>query len=397
MKRLREEQAERLIVAFTKDWNDVPTCTTHILRIMARQFPVLWVSSIGTRKPQLGSGKDWRRLVGRLAALRRRAEWKENRLHVLRPVLIPKADSRFARWLNRVLFARYLRRELPPGFRGVTEYWCFVPNAVDLLPPPSPSNRVIYYCADDWTQFHNLDGDWLARKERALVRRADVVFATARVLEEKLNKREEGGGPVLYMPHGVDHAQFARACDKTLPLPPDMAGIARPIIGFYGNLHPWIDFRLIAALAQARPQWSFVLIGEIYGDAGGLAVLSNVHLLGRREHARLPDYCRGFDVAMIPYDLAQPRMASVNPVKTKEILAAGVPIVAARIPELSGYGDAVLLADGVEAWLTALERQIQRPAADRLTLSRLVKDEDWTAKVAAIRAALAPKLRTEDC
>jgi glycosyltransferase involved in cell wall biosynthesis len=390
MKRVREEQSDRRIVAFTKDWNDVPTCTTHILRMMARQLPVLWVSSIGTRKPRIGSGKDWRRLVGRIAALRRKAEWKENRLHVLRPILIPKADRPLSRWINRVLFCGYLRRELPSGFSGVIEYWCFVPNAVDLLPPPSPGNRVIYYCADDWTTFHNLDGEWLARKERELVRRADVVFATARLLEEKLNSMTEGGGAsVIYMPHGVDHAQFARACDKSLPVPPDIAAIAKPVIGFYGNLHTWIDFRLIAALAQARPQWSFVLIGEIYGDAGGLGAITNVHLLGRREHARLPDYCRGFDVAMIPYDLAQPRMASVNPVKTKELLAAGVPIVAARIPELADYGDAVLLADGVDAWLAALERQMRRPVADRLALSQRVQTEDWTAKVATIRSALA--------
>jgi hypothetical protein len=54
------------IVAFTKDWSDVPTCTTHVLREMAKALPVLWIESIGTRKPSLAAGKDVRRIGRRL-------------------------------------------------------------------------------------------------------------------------------------------------------------------------------------------------------------------------------------------------------------------------------------------------------------------------------------------
>jgi len=380
------------VVAFTKDWNDVPTCTTHILRKMAETIPVLWVCSIGTRKPQARSGKDWRRLAGRVFSGFRRAVWKENRLRVLRPVLVPKAESRFAQWLNRLVFAWYLRRELPRGFRGTVEYWCFVPNAVDLIPEANRDNiKIIYYCADDWTKFHNLDGAWMEGKEHRLVSRSHVVFATSRYLENKLKSIMEGDSArVVYMPHGVDYARFAQAGDKQIPLPSDLAALPRPIIGFYGNLHPWVDFGLIAALAHARPQWSFALIGEVYGDVGTLRGFSNVHLLGRREHAVLPDYCRGFDAAIIPYDMSHPRMESVNPVKTKELLAAGVPVVASRVPELDGYGDRVLLCSGTEEWLNALEQQISLSMEDRLAISESVREEDWSCKVRQIRRELDP-------
>lgn len=376
------------IVAFTKDWDDVPTCTTHILRNMAETIPVLWVCSIGTRKPQARSGKDWRRLAGRVFSGFGRAVWKENRLRVLRPVLVPKAESRFGQWVNRRLFSWYLARELPRRFRGTVEYWCFVPNAVDLVPAAgSGNNKVIYYCADDWTKFHNLDGAWMDAKERRLVNRSDVVFATSRYLEEKLQGITGDAGPgVVYMPHGVDYGHFAQACDKGIPLPDDLAALPRPVVGFYGNLHPWVDFGLLAALAEARPRWSFALIGEVYRDVGTLRGIPNVHLLGRREHAALPDYCRGFDAALIPYDMSHPRMESVNPVKTKELLAAGVPVVASRVPELTGYGDRVLLCSGADAWLQALERQIAKSPEDRLAISESVRGEDWSAKVRHIRS-----------
>ncbi len=380
------------IVAFTKDWNDVPTCTTHILRDMARTIPVLWVCSIGTRKPQARSGKDWRRLAGRVLSGLRRAEWKENRLSVLRPVLVPKAESRLTRWFNRRIFRWYLKRELPRSFRGSVEFWCFVPNAVDFIPEtgggaplaPGLGHKVVYYCADDWTKFHNLDGAWMEEKERRLIQHADVVFATSRYLAAKL-QGVDAKAAVVYMPHGVDFTHFARACDKRIPLPDDIATLPHPMVGFYGNLHPWVDFSLIAALAKARPRWTFALIGEVYSDVGTLRETPNVHLLGRREHAILPDYCRGFDAAMIPYDMSNPRMESVNPVKTKELLAAGVPVVSSRVPELEGYGDRVLPCTSVDEWLQALERQVSRTPDERRLISESVRDEDWSCKVRQIR------------
>jgi len=130
------------IVAFTKDWDDVPTCTTHVLREMARTMPVLWIESIGTRKPTLAGGKDLRRAWRKLRRAVAGAVRKENSLRVLSPLVIPKTESGVGRWLNRRLMRWQIARELRDmggpstglGAGGPVEYWCFVPNAVDLLP-----------------------------------------------------------------------------------------------------------------------------------------------------------------------------------------------------------------------------------------------------------------------
>ena len=385
-----------VIVAFTKDWDDVPTCTTHLLRQMGRTIPVLWVGSIGTRKPHARSRKDWMRVLRRIAKGLLPAVHKENRLYVLHPLILPQAQSRWARSLNRLLMGWYLRRFWRSQEKQVpccVEYWCFVPNAVDFLPPSGagrPRSRVVYYVADDWTAFHHLDGAWLAAKEHELLARADWVFATAPYLVDKLGgtRRELGRTDVRYMSHGVDYAQFARALDRSAGLPLELVALPRPIIGFYGNLHPWVDFSLVETLARERPQWSFVLIGENYAAPASLERLSNVHLLGRREHATLPDYCRGFDAGIIPYDMRQPRMESVNPVKTKELLAAGVPVVASAVPVLASYGDGVLVCRVVAEWVEALERQISRGAAERLAFSESMQAETWEAKARSLRGLL---------
>ena len=424
-----------MIIAFTKDWGDVPTCTTHILREMAKTIPVLWVESIGTRKPSLVSGsRDIGRVRRRLKLLFRGAEWKENHLWVLSPFLIPKPTRRWQVLVNRILFylqeraaLRKMKRRLSSAFSfqlSSLEYWPFVPNAVDLLPKPHPITHhpspithhrplVVYFCVDDWEKFHNLDAAYLGRKERELVARSDIIFTPAKYLVDKLERlvmQLDGVGRgvpaapisdpsacggartlrptcVFHVPHGVEYGKFAAALDPATRIPDDVASLPHPVIGFYGNLHPWVDLDVLEHLIALRPSWSFVVIGHPYVSLSRFDRYTNAHFLGRREHDTLPAYCRAFDAAIIPYDLNNPRMDSVNPVKTRELLAAGVPVVAVDIPELRGFGDEVLRCRNRDEWLPAIERQLAR--TDRAAVSATVRNETWPRKVAEMRRMVA--------
>jgi len=377
-----------MIIAFTKDWNDVPTCTTHILRQMGKTMPVLWVNSIGMRRPQLGSGRDLRRITGRLQRAFRGAEWKENHLSVLAPLLLPKARSSLARFLNRRLIRLQTAgfRQQPSALRSPvsslpSEFWTFVPNAVDFAGCLHES-KLVYYCVDDWSKFTNLDAAWLTEKETELLQRANVVFASSRFLEAKC--RVIAGNRVHYMPHGVEHTKFATALAPTLPIPPDLLSLKSPVIGFYGNINDWIDFALIKQLAEQRPAWSFVLIGPVYCDVTLFTGVPNVHLLGRREHTELPAYCKGFDAAIIPYRLDHPRMESVNPVKLRELLAGGVPVVASDLPEVRDISQYIHIARTPEDFLTGLERFLAAKP-DRTAISAERCADDWSARAAEIR------------
>ena len=389
------------IVAFTKDWDDVPTCTTHILREMGKTMPVLWVNSIGTRKPDLKHPAHFGRIFRRLCAGLRLAELKENHLRVLSPLLIPMARGRLSQFINRRLFAWQANRELRRMGNGPIEYWCFVPNAVDLLPcdtrhaTRNTHHAVVYYCVDDWTKFHYLDTTWMARKERELLARADVVFAVSQYLVDELGNRSDSLESNLesrisnlqYMPHGVEYGKFRAALELGCRLPGDVARLPKPMIGFYGNIYPWVDLDLLEKLADERPEWSFVMIGGVFCDVSRFDNVLNVHFLGRREHDELPGYCAAFDAAIIPYDMGNPRMASVNPVKARELLAAGVPVVASDVPELRQFGKNVIISATVNEWLEALDKQAIRK--DRETISDSVANDDWATRVGHIREVVA--------
>ena len=234
------------IVSYTKDWSDVPTCTTHILRALAETDPVLWIGSIGTRKPKLHSGRDLARILARLREGGGRLESVAPNIDVLHPRLFPAARGALARLLNRAILARHIGSWRKPR-SGSIEQWLFVPNAVDYLDAVE-SGLVVYYCVDDWTRFEHLDSEWMADCERRLLERADVVFAVSSFLEEKC--REVAGEKVHRIGHGVWHELFS----ESLALRKEST--VKPVLGFYGNLSEWVDYPLIEALATSRADWT---------------------------------------------------------------------------------------------------------------------------------------------
>ena len=365
----------------------MPTSCTHLLREMGKTLPVLWLNSIGMRRPQLSSGRDMRRIIQKLRMALRRAEWKENHLYVLTPVVWPQAKSASLRSLNRVLLRWEVSREIHAWPKAGREFWTFGPTAVDYLGCFNEA-KVVYYCVDDFSKFHYLDAAWIARCEALLLQRANVIFASSRYLEGKFRQLVGDKVPVHYMPHGVNHAHFATALATDTVVPADIARLPKPVIGFYGNLYEWIDFDLLEQLARQRQQWSFVMIGPVFCDVSRFQSVPNVIFLGRREAHDLPAYCKGFDAAIIPYKLADTRMESVNPIKLRELLAAGVPVVAADLPEVRNLSAFVTPCRTVADFQDGLENSL-RIARDngnlRQQISRERQRDDWSNRVREVR------------
>jgi glycosyltransferase involved in cell wall biosynthesis len=228
--------------------------------------------------------------------------------------------------------------------------------------------------------FGYLDRARTEAAERALLRKVDAVFA----INDALAGKKRAVNPHTFVsPHGVDHASFARALDPVLRVPDDLAALPEPRIGFYGTLRDWVDLPLVAEVARARPQWSFALIGQQLGDTSAVHGLRNVHLLGQRRHDELPAYCKGFAVGMIPYRIDE-RMAFVNPLKLREYLSAGLPVVSTAVPEVARYAHlGVRIANDAPTFLAALEHALADPTA-RSARSAAMAAETWSARVADV-------------
>lgn len=255
-------------------------------------------------------------------------------------------------------------------------YW--TPLALQLR--ASRGWHVQYDCMDEWDNFPNIGRD-LLDDEKTLVREADLVTVTAALLEDKWQAKARR---CLLVRNGVDFAFFNEHCR-----PNDLlAGIQGPIIGYYGALAEWLDFKLVAAVARQRPDWSFVMIGDDFStDLAGLDTLPNVHLLGLRPYREMPQFLYWFDTCLIPFRIYNVTHA-VDPVKFYEYMSAGKPVIATPTAELQVYGDYLFFASTPDETVQAIEAALAQhdPAVAR-GRRELAKANDWGTRVDATIAA----------
>jgi glycosyltransferase involved in cell wall biosynthesis len=377
------------IVAFAKDWHEDPTSNHHVLRELARTRRVLWLNSLATRTPTLSSGRDLAKIGRKLAEFVRGPVNVENDLWVTTPLVLPLPGSAVARAINRQILRATIRAlRLRLGIKQF-ELWTFLPNTADYIGTLGEA-LAVYYCVDEWSMFSYLDRAQTVAAERRVLERVDAVFAVNHALADA---KRVVNRQTFVSPHGVDHALFARALDASLAVPADLAALPGPRIGFYGTLRDWVDFELIAHVARARPAWSIALIGQALGDLAALAGLPNVHLLGQKRHDELPGYCKGFDVGMIPYRIDE-RMTFVNPLKLREYLSAGVPVVSTPVPEVVRYAHMCRIAATPDAFVTALDTVLAQASGDagpaaRRARSAAMMQETWSARVADVTRTVA--------
>jgi glycosyltransferase involved in cell wall biosynthesis len=368
------------IIAFSKDWHEDPTSNHHVLRELAKTRRVLWLNSLATRKPNLGSARDLGKIKRKLREFVKGAVNVENDLWVATPLVLPLPQSKVASFLNRQILRgtiRALRAQL-----GIDRFhlMTFLPNTAPYVGRLG-EDLAIYYCVDEWATFPGLDREGTLAMERKLLESVDATFTTSLALREK---KAAYCRNTFLAPHGVDYAKFARALDDSLAVPDDLAKLRGPKIGFFGTLRDFLDYELMAHVAKARPDWSLALIGQELCDIGPLKGLPNVHLLGQKKHDELPAYCKGFDVGLIPYRIDND-VKFINPLKLREYLSAGLPVVSTNMPEVQPYAHLCHIADTGDQMVAAIERALTEGSKqERVARSALMKTETWQARVAAI-------------
>jgi glycosyltransferase involved in cell wall biosynthesis len=161
-------------------------------------------------------------------------------------------------------------------------------------------------------------------------------------------------------------------------VPDDLRAIPEPRVGFFGLIHEWVDLELIGQLAERLP-YSFVLIGDSKTKLERLQGLANVYHLGRRPYSTLPEYCRGFQAAIVPFRRSA-LTQSVNPIKLREYAAAGLPVVSTDLPEVRRCGDIAACASELDAWVAALRVAVTRGGdqRERRKQSERVRTQDWS-------------------
>lgn len=202
-------------------------------------------------------------------------------------------------------------------------FWANIINELNI--------PIIYDCMDNHQGFTET-GLTIKKLEEKLFEQADLTITTSRYLN-KLAKQNKA--KTILIPNAGEYQMFKKADNNKLPIPNDIKKIKSPIIGYYGAIAEWFDFKILESLAKSESKNSIVLIGRVTNNkVNQLAEkYKNIHLLGEKPYKELPNYLQQFDICIIPFILND-LIKATHPVKIFEYFAAGKPVVATKMPEI---------------------------------------------------------------
>ena len=271
----------------------------------------------------------------------------------------------FFNYLNAKRFTKDIRSAIER--LGFTDFIVFNDSSMflgqhirDLLRP----SCYVYYMRDYLTKnpYWRKNG---GRLEPRLIQDADCVVNNSTLYTE-------------YGKQFTEHSYMVgQGCDTTLfndelrniGIPADLEKIPGPIIGYVGFLSSRrLSIDILVHIAKARADWSIVLVGpeDDAFNTSELHEIDNVYFLGSRDASELPNYIKGFDVAINPQLINDATMGNY-PRKIDEFLAMGKPTVASATKAMEYFEAHTYLGRTPEDYVLLIDKALKE---DSTTLQK---------------------------
>ena len=301
------------------------------------------------------------------------------------PPILPFFNKfRFINKINQKILSRFINKKLKQHNFNSPILWCYSPTSCDII-DKIPHGCAIYDCVDRHSGYGGLMNPALVdAMEINLCKKSDVVFCTAVGLHQRLSPHNKN---TFMIPNGANYELFSKANENSEHCPEKLEGIKHPILGFVGMLQDCIDYDMIAALAEAHPEYSIVFIGKTLPgvDISILQKYSNIKILVLVEQSKLPEYISQFDICLNTFKKGK-LSKDVSPLKFYEYLATGKPIVSTPEPEqVLEYRDIIEIADNNAEFIKKCEKILAESNPSGKEQRMLAgKDASWDSRVSQI-------------
>lgn len=268
--------------------------------------------------------------------------------------------------------------------------WFYDPMAVTAFAGQMGEIATVYDCMDELSKFRGAPPEILNR-EAELLEQADVVFTGGRKLWESKSQKNEN---CHFYGCGVDIEHFGKARAEATEIPEDVRSLKKPILGFFGVVDERMDYDLIARLGDANPEWSIVIIGpRTKVEESALPKRPNVHWLGGRDYNQLPNYCKAFDVCLMPFALNE-ATEYINPTKSLEYMATGRPIVSSAVADVvRNFGSVVQIANSHDEFIELCRKTLFERDGERIERGfQMVGENSWESIVAKLEGHILEAL-----
>ncbi|MDA1014437.1 MAG: glycosyltransferase [Planctomycetota bacterium] len=399
----RADNRPASLLVFSDDWGRHPSSCQHLVGRLLDRYSVNWVNTIGTRTPKL----DWATLSRVFEKLR---QWRARRSvdatrddtpsrvprfsqpTIINPKMWPWFTHRHDRRLNRALLTRQLHRVIESMPQPVTTV-STIPITADLV-GRLPVAKWVYYCVDDFSEWPGLDGRTMARMDLDMIRAADEIVAVSEHLQEHIARH---GRESHLLTHGVDQAMWAATTEQhhtgDTQRRTVLDELQSPRVVFWGVVDRRMDFEFVAKLANSMDRGSITLIGPQQNPDPRLLALPRVSAIPAVPFDELPRIAATADVLVMPY-IDAPVTHAMQPLKLKEYLATGKPVVVRKLPSTYDWRDCMDVAQSAEQFVELVHARGNGVISDkqRAARSRLA-NEGWDAKAIEFEQWLATSNR----
>ncbi len=374
------------IIYLSNDYStDTKTSSHQVAAVLAQYNRLLYVESGGMRPPKVDA-HDFNRIFKKLSKWMAGERKINDHLFVYTLLLVPFHQYRLVRKFNEWFVLFCLKRVAKRlGFEQAI-LWFFLPHVGHVVGKLN-EKMSIYYCVDEFVEMPGVETSALAKIEDHLLQKADLVFVTSKSMSEKKMRLNAN---THYSPHAVSFNHFAKAQALGTAVPADISTFHGPMVGYIGMIDIWFDQELFRRVAERLNRYHFIVVGRVCVDISSLQRLSNVHFLGPRKFDDLPAYLQRFDVCIIPFKVNE-LTRHLNPIKLKEYLASGKPVVTTPLPDMEEVMDLIEIASDEQDFANKIEKALSENSSDH-TKRRIerMRGDTWEARVEAISHVISP-------
>lgn len=382
---------DKSIVHFSGDdfWYANPRSRFHVMNAYHKiGYKILWINPIGIRFPSIKKKNFGRKIVRKVKSLSKLLRKYKDNFYIYTPFLIPKFKEGYIFSLNKFLLKLQLR--ILTAILKIRNPLIFFTTpafgyALDFI----NREKSIYYLTDQYVLYRELtDGNknYLEKLDKKLFTSCDIILcSSSKIYSDMKSKREKS---VYYFPHKVDY-KFFQITKNHADMPEDLKNINRPVIGYYGTLTDSNDWDILEYCINNRPNYNFVFIGQKDIKLPKIEAKDNVHFLGKKEYSEIPLYGNLFDVCIM-FWIRREWIKNCSPLKLKEYLAIGKPIVSTYIEELElFYKDVIYISKNKEEFLQNLDKAVKGDNMARVLKGmETVNKDSWDAVPSLIEKML---------
>ena len=325
----------------------------QLMRRFAKKGTTLYVNSIIMRKPQIKDRKGFfEKVVRKGKSILKGLKKSDAGFWVYSPFTLPVHHISWARPINEAILRYQIKRTMKKLSMNTPLVWVACPSACDTA-MKLKKEKLIYQRTDRYEDDPQVDREAILNYDRKLRANADItVYVNKSLYDDEANQYKGA----FYLDHGVDYEIFAQAQNST-DIPEEMVDVKKPVVGYFGRLADHkLDVEFLNRIIELLPEFTFVFVGYASPECRNMFTSDNVRIIPKQPYEKIPHYGKCFDVAMLPWRVNKWTEAA-NPIKLKEYLALGKPVVSTpAFTELKNYLDVVYEAETPEEFAECIKK-----------------------------------------